>query len=207
MTVDPSVRAAVLARVDELAPQLVALSHAIAADPELAYEEYRSMARCAEPLQAAGFAVERGAYGVPTAFAARAGSRGSHLVVCSEYDALPVVGHACGHNIIAASGVGTGLALLPVLDEVGLRLTVLGTPAEEVGGGKVDLINGGALGGEYPDECIPAEAYRVAEPLNIDAPCMDIAAPARASARSCTSSTACGPSGCPDYVLVVNPEN
>ena len=147
MTVDPSVRAAVLARVDELAPQLVALSHAIAADPELAYEEYRSMARCAEPLQAAGFAVERGAYGVPTAFAARAGSRGPHLVVCSEYDALPVVGHACGHNIIAASGVGTGLALLPVLDEVGLRLTVLGTPAEEVGGGKVDLINGGALGG------------------------------------------------------------
>ena len=144
---DAAVRDQVLSRVDELAPQLVALSHAIHADPELAYEEHRAMARCAEPLEAAGFAVERGAYGVPTAFAARAGTGGPHLVVCSEYDALPVVGHACGHNIIAASGVGTGLALLPVLEQVGLRLTVLGTPAEEVGGGKVDLIDAGALAG------------------------------------------------------------
>jgi amidohydrolase len=144
---NPATRETVLARVDELRPQIVGLSHAIAADPELAYQEHRSMARCAEPLEAAGFAVERGAYGVPTAFAARAGTRGPHLVVCAEYDALPVVGHACGHNIIAAAGVGTGLALLPVLEEVGLRLTVLGTPAEEVGGGKVDLIDGGALDG------------------------------------------------------------
>lgn len=140
-------RDAVLARVDELRPQIVDLSHAIAADPELAYQEHRSMARCADSLEAAGFAVERGAYGVPTAFAARGGTSGPHLVVCAEYDALPVVGHACGHNIIAAAGVGTGLALLPVLEEAGLRLTVLGTPAEEVGGGKVDLIDGGALEG------------------------------------------------------------
>lgn len=147
MNADPSVRDAVLARVDELAPTLVELSHAIAADPELAYAEHRAMARCAEPLEAAGFAVRRGAYGVPTAFAARAGTSGPHLVVCAEYDALPVVGHACGHNIIAASGVGTGLALRPVLEQVGLRLTVLGTPAEEVGGGKVDLIEAGALDG------------------------------------------------------------
>ncbi len=147
MGADAAVRERVLSRVDEIGPQLVALSHAIAADPELAYQEHRSMARCAEPLEAAGYAVERGAYGVATALAARAGTRGPHLVVCAEYDALPVVGHACGHNIIAAAGVGTGLALLPVLDEVGLRLTVLGTPAEEVGGGKVDLIDAGALEG------------------------------------------------------------
>lgn len=142
-----AVRDTVLARVDEVAGTVVALSHAIAADPELAYDEHRSMARCAEVLQSSGFGVERGAYGVPTAFAARAGTHGPHLVVCSEYDALPVVGHACGHNIIAAAGVGTGLALLPVLDRIGLRLTVLGTPAEEVGGGKVDLIDAGALEG------------------------------------------------------------
>jgi len=89
--------------------------------------------------------VEYPAYGLPTAFAARAGGDGPHLVICAEYDALPGVGHACGHNVIAAAAVGTGLALLPVLGEVGLRVTVLGTPAEESGGGKVDLINAGAF--------------------------------------------------------------
>ncbi|HET8969796.1 MAG TPA: amidohydrolase [Candidatus Nanopelagicales bacterium] len=147
MNVDSSVSTAVLDRVAEAAPGIISLSHEIHADPELAYDEHRSMARCADLLEAAGYPVERGAYGVPTAFAARAGSAGPHLVVCAEYDALPVVGHACGHNIIAAAAVGTGLVLLPLLDQIGLRLTVLGTPAEEVGGGKVDLINGGALTG------------------------------------------------------------
>ena len=127
--------------------ELVALSHAISADPELAYDEHRAAERCAVVLEQHGLAVERGAYGLPTAFAARAGSRGPHVVVCAEYDALPEVGHACGHNIIAASGVGAGIALAALADEVGLRVTVLGTPAEEVGGGKVDLIMAGALEG------------------------------------------------------------
>jgi amidohydrolase len=138
---------AVSSSVDEHADALVALSHAISADPELAYEEFRAAARCADLLEERGFAVERGAYGVPTAFAARAGSGDTHVVICAEYDALPGVGHACGHNIIAASAVGAGLALLPLADEAGLRVTVLGTPAEEVGGGKVDLIDAGAFEG------------------------------------------------------------
>ncbi|HEY5032574.1 MAG TPA: hypothetical protein VIJ54_08885, partial [Actinomycetes bacterium] len=90
--------------VEASAGVLVELSHAIAADPELAYEEHRAAERCAVVLERHGLAVERGAYGLPTAFAARAGSRGPHVVVCAEYDALPEVGHACGHNIIAASG-------------------------------------------------------------------------------------------------------
>ena len=67
------------------------------------------------------------------------------MLVCAEFDALPGVGHACGHNIIAASGVGAGIALAAVAEEAGLRVTVLGTPAEENGGGKVDLIDAGAI--------------------------------------------------------------
>ena len=135
-------------RLDEVAGQLVELSHAIAADPELAYQEFRTSARCADLLETAGLDVERGAYGLPTAFAARAGApEGLHVLVCAELDALPGVGHACGHNIIAASGVGAGIALASVAADAGLRVTVLGTPAEESGGGKVDLIRAGALDG------------------------------------------------------------
>ncbi|MBA2531777.1 MAG: M20 family metallopeptidase [Nocardioidaceae bacterium] len=139
--------ALVLHRVDELAPRLLELSHALFADPELAYQEVRSAARCADLLEDGGFDVEREAYGLPTAFAARSGDSGRHVVICAEYDALPGVGHACGHNVIAASAVGAGLALLPVAADAGVRVTVLGTPAEEAGGGKVDLILAGAFDG------------------------------------------------------------
>jgi amidohydrolase len=141
--------AAVTAAVAEHADSLVALSHAIAAEPELAYQEHRAAARCAELLEQDGFEVERAAYGLDTAFAARLGTGGPHVVICAEYDALPGVGHACGHNIIAASAVGAGLALARLAGEtdLGLRVTVLGTPAEEVGGGKVDLLDAGAFSG------------------------------------------------------------
>lgn len=138
---------AVEAAVDGAADDLVQLSHAISADPELAYDEHRAAARCAALLEAHGYDVERGAHGLPTAFAARGGSRGPHVVVCAEYDALPGVGHACGHNVIAASAVGAGIALAPLVESAGLQVTVLGTPAEEVGGGKVDLIRAGAFDG------------------------------------------------------------
>ena len=138
---------AVLQRIDESATDLVELSHALYDEPELAYQEVRSAARCAALLERSGFHVERGAFGLPTAFAARAGTGGPHVVICAEYDALPGVGHACGHNVIAAAAVGAGLGLLEVADDVGLRVTVLGTPAEEAGGGKVDLINAGAFEG------------------------------------------------------------
>jgi amidohydrolase len=136
---------AVREQVDRHRDQILGLSHAIAADPELAFEEHRAMARCAELLEKAGLTVERGAYELDTAFAARAGSRGPHVVICAEYDALPEVGHACGHNVIAAAAVGAGLVLAPLAEEVGLRLTVLGTPAEERFGGKVNLLDAGAF--------------------------------------------------------------
>lgn len=141
----PSDVTAVSDRVDSLAADLVTLSHEISADPELAYEEHRAAARCADLLERHGFEVERGSYGQPTSFAARIGSGDTHVVVCAEYDALPGVGHACGHNIIAASGVGAGLALAPLVDQANMRLTVLGTHAEEAGGGKVELIDAGAF--------------------------------------------------------------
>jgi amidohydrolase len=136
---------AVSGGVDDVSDELVALSHAISADPELSYNEHRAAARCADLLAQHGFVVERASYGQPTSFAARTGTGDTHVVLCAEYDALPGVGHACGHNIIAASALGAGIALAPLVDQANIRLTVLGTPAEEVGGGKVDLIDAGAF--------------------------------------------------------------
>ena len=137
--------ASVTATVDAASGSLIALSHAISADPELSYEEHRASGRCADLLEQSGFDVERASYGQPTSFAARLGHGKTHVVLCAEYDALPVVGHACGHNIIAASAVGAGMALAPLVEAADLRLTVLGTHAEESGGGKVELIDAGAF--------------------------------------------------------------
>jgi amidohydrolase len=114
-------------------------------NPELAFEEHRSSARLVAFLSDQGFDVEYPAYGLDTAFAARVGSDGPEIVICAEYDALPGVGHACGHNIIATAALGAGAALVNLADELGIRITVLGTPAEEHIGGKVDLIKAGAF--------------------------------------------------------------
>ncbi|MFT4125598.1 MAG: amidohydrolase [Gordonia sp. (in: high G+C Gram-positive bacteria)] len=132
--------AVVQARSDEL----VALSHAIHANPELSWEEHEAAAKVAGVLRDAGFAVEVGAYGVPTAIEAVYGDGDLTVAVCSEYDALPGIGHACGHNMIAAAGVGAALALADVADQAGLRVKLLGTPAEEHGGGKVSMLLEGA---------------------------------------------------------------
>ncbi|MFT3862113.1 amidohydrolase [Micropruina sp.] len=129
------------------AADVLELSHAIHADPEVSWEEHRAAARVADLLEASGFAVTRGAYGVPTAVEASIGSGDLTVVLCAEYDALPGIGHGCGHNVIAAAGVGAALALAPVADEAGLTVRLLGTPAEEHGGGKVSLLNAGAWEG------------------------------------------------------------
>jgi amidohydrolase len=99
----------------------------------------------AEALKRAGFRVTPGTAGLPTAFVAEAGDGPLVLAICAEYDALPDVGHACGHNIIAATAVGAGLGLLPLADELGVTVRVLGTPAEEGGGGKVLMLDAGAF--------------------------------------------------------------
>jgi amidohydrolase len=128
---------------------LVALSHRIHAHPELKFEEERSSAWTAGLLADDGLTVEAGICDLPTAFSCRIGSGPLHLAICAEYDALPGIGHACGHNIIAAMGVGAGLALAPIADDLGLTVTVIGTPAEEGGGGKVLLLERGAFAGVH----------------------------------------------------------
>jgi amidohydrolase len=114
-------------------------------NPEIQYEEYESSAKLAEYLAGHGFDVSHPAHGLDTAFEANAGSSGPRVIICCEYDALPEIGQACGHNIIATPAVGAGLALAGMANDLGIRITVLGTPAEEGAGGKVDLIEAGAF--------------------------------------------------------------
>lgn len=124
---------------------LVELSHSIHAEPELAFAEHRSCAKTQALVAEYGFTVTKAPAGLETAFRADYGSGPLVIGVCAEYDALPGIGHACGHNIIAASAVGTALALAEVADELGLTVVLIGTPAEEAGGGKVLLLNAGTF--------------------------------------------------------------
>jgi amidohydrolase len=124
---------------------LVELSHAIHSRPEIAFEEHFAAGRLTEVLSDAGMRVESGICDLPTAFSARIGDGPLVVALCAEYDALPGIGHACGHNIIAASSIGAALALGVVADDVGLSVLLLGTPAEEGGGGKVIMLDRGAF--------------------------------------------------------------
>jgi amidohydrolase len=128
---------------------LIELSHRIHAHPELGFEEERACAWLCESLADAGFAVEKGICDLPTAFRARAGGGPLHVAICAEYDSLPGIGHACGHNIIAAAAVGAAIAAARVADHVGLTVSVIGTPAEEAcnAGGKILLLERGAFAG------------------------------------------------------------
>ncbi len=135
-----------------IAPRLLELSHAIHDDPELAFSERRAAARLTGLLADAGFEVERGIGGLETAFlAARAfGDSGPTIAVFCEYDALPGIGHGCGHNIIASAGVGAAIAAATQLAAAGQssgRVVVVGSPAEEGGGGKTILLREGCLDG------------------------------------------------------------
>ena len=123
------------------------LSHRIHAHPELGFEEERACTWLSETLADAGFTVTTGIGDLPTAFMARAGHGPLHVAICAEYDCLPVIGHACGHNMIAAMAVGAGIAAARVADEVGLTISVIGTPAEETDGGKILLLERGAFAG------------------------------------------------------------
>ncbi|MGC1782651.1 MAG: M20 family metallopeptidase [Acidobacteriaceae bacterium] len=134
---------------DSAQDKLIDLSHRIHANPELGFEEEKASTWLCEFLDGAGFAVEKGICDLPTAFRARAGSGPLHIGICAEYDCLPGIGHACGHNIIAASAVGAALAAAAVADDVGLTIHVIGTPAEEVGnaGGKILMLERGGFDG------------------------------------------------------------
>jgi len=137
----------VVENVDALADVLVDASHRIHDRPELGYEEHFAHELLTSLVERQGLVVTRGAYGLDTAFEAVAGADGPVIAICCEYDALPGVGHACGHNIIATAGLGAGLAAAAVAAEAGGRVAILGTPAEEGGGGKVRMADRGAFDG------------------------------------------------------------
>lgn len=139
----PESRAA--AAVATHAAELQALSHSLHAEPEVAFAEHRSAAKLTESLSQHGFDVRRGIANLPTAFDATFGSGELVIGLCAEYDALPEIGHACGHNVIAAAALGAGFALAEVADELGITVRVIGTPAEETGGGKVLMLEAGVF--------------------------------------------------------------
>jgi len=133
--------------VDRLANELEALSRQIHDNPELGYAEVKACGWLAEFLGQHGFKVEKGVGGVDTAFRATIETgAGPTIAILCEYDALPGIGHACGHNVIATSGAGAGAALAAVREKLPAgRIQVIGTPAEEGGGGKVKLIKAGVF--------------------------------------------------------------
>src|SRR5439155_2186911 len=146
--------------VDRRADDLVEASHRIHDRPELLFEERFAADVLCGALADAGLDVERGAFGLETAFAARAGREGPTIAVLCEYDALPGIGHGCGHNIIATAGLGAGLAAAALADAAGGRVLILGTPGEEGGGGKVLMAEAGAFEG--------VDAAMMVHPAGID---------------------------------------
>ena len=154
--------------IDKRADVLLDVSHQIHAHPELNFEEHFAHDLLTEVIEGDGLQVTRQARGIATAFEARAGESGPTVAVLCEYDALPGVGHACGHNVIAAAGLGAGLAAAALAGELGGRVVIMGTPAEEGGGGKVFLLDRGAF-----DD---VDAALMVHPADADLSAMDVIA-------------------------------
>ncbi|MCE9621719.1 MAG: M20 family metallopeptidase [Actinomycetia bacterium] len=152
-------------RVDELADELIHASREIHAHPEENFEERFAHDLLTDMLNRHGLNVTRHAYDLETAFDAEAGTKGASIAVLCEYDALPGIGHACGHNIIATAGLGAGLAAAAVAEQAGGRVRIMGTPAEEGGGGKVRMARAGAFDG--------VDAAMMVHPADADLIAMD----------------------------------
>jgi len=142
-------RNAILRRIDELADELIEVSHSIHARPELAFKEHHAAGLLCDTLEQHGLGVARGAYTLETAFETRLDTRGGgpNAAILAEYDALPGIGHACGHNLIATAALGATLGLQAVASQLPGQVTLLGTPAEEKGGGKELMARAGAFDG------------------------------------------------------------
>ena len=161
----------VCAAVDALRDELLGISHAIHAEPELALEEFLAAARLADTLESHDIQVQREAFGLRTAYAAEFGKAGApNIAILSEYDALPGIGHSCGHNIIATAGLGAALALAKLVGRLPGRVRYLGTPAEERYGGKEIMARDGAF-----DGCDAAMMIHPANMNLITMPCIAIA--------------------------------
>ena len=133
--------------IDSISDELFTISHDLHEHPELAFHEHRSMALLADVAEKHGFEVQRGAAGLETAFIARSQNGSEHpaIAILAEYDALPGLGHACGHNVIATSALGAALGLQSVRQELPGVIELIGTPAEEKGGGKAIMVERGAF--------------------------------------------------------------
>jgi amidohydrolase len=161
-----SAKAAAQAAVNAARDDLIEISREIHTNPELAMEERRASGLLAQYLEERGFAVERNAFGLDTAFRARWGEGPVTLAYLCEYDALPEIGHACGHNLIATAGLGGALGLKGAVSPDAVTLIVLGTPAEEDIGGKAIMIERGAFEG------VDAALMAHPAPFDIDSPPM-----------------------------------
>jgi amidohydrolase len=149
MEVATAMHQQILAAIDAASAELVDLARRIHATPEVAFTEVQASAWLTEALERRGYSVERGVAGLETAFRAevRGGRDGPGVGILAEYDALPEIGHACGHNLICTAALGAGIGLAAVCEHLAGRAVVLGTPAEEGGGGKVIMLRGGAFEG------------------------------------------------------------
>jgi amidohydrolase len=162
-------RAAATDAVRSWGEALVELSHSLHAEPETALREHRSAAKIADPLTDAGFRVARGVAGLPTALVATYGTGDLVVCLCAEYDALPGIGHACGHNVNGAAAVGAALGLAAVADTIGVTVRLVGTPAEEDVGGKVTLLEAGVFDDAAaammvhaaPEDSVGASSYAI----------------------------------------------
>jgi len=132
-------------RVESQRQQLIQLSLNIHDNPELGFKEEKAVAWLTGYLEDSGFHVERGIAGLATAFRATYGQGSPTIALLAEYDALPKIGHACGHNIIGVSAVGAAVASKAIIDKLGGSVVVMGTPGEEVFGGKIDMVKAGTF--------------------------------------------------------------
>ena len=155
---------------------ILALSHRIHAHPELGFQEEKACGWLADALDSAGFQLQRGVSGLETAFVAKAGHGPLHIGICAEYDSLPEIGHACGHNMIAAMAVGAAIAAAKVADDAGLTISVLGTPAEEVGNasGKVLMLERHAFDGVHAAMMVHPAPFEMLEAHLIAASMFDV---------------------------------
>lgn len=153
----------VKAYVESIKDELITLSHNIHANPETSFTEYKSSAFIVEVLKSHGFEVEYPYANVETAFRAvkKGKGEGPKIAILAEYDALPEIGHTCGHNVIATCSTGAFLALSEIMDNYDGEIAIIGTPAEEGGGGKIHILNNGGFDGyEYALMMHPSSGER-----------------------------------------------
>ena len=140
-------REIIIDKIDNIEGELIELSNKIHEKPELSFNEYNAVKNITTVLERHGFNVKKGIGGLETAFRGEYSGAGSGPTVAflAEYDALPEIGHGCGHNLIATMAVGAAIGLKEVANSINGKIVVLGTPAEEGGGGKIIMLEEGCF--------------------------------------------------------------